>query len=197
MLVMNKNSHFLIVLLPCFLMSSYTSVQRINLKAVDEKQMPVRNYESNNIPSKNYSADRLFDINKHYISSNVKYYDYKKYDDQGNILLISPSGISGRFAWEDNCLVFIAINGFKATPLLPYGITQWDETSKTLTIENTSIKMGEFIDTNGTFSKNTLNREGICWNYPYVVSVGVMGGIKVFKSKEDLLFYKSGDYKTY
>lgn len=185
---MKKSSHFLIVLLSCFLMVSCTSVQRTNHKAVDTNEMTIQNNGSNNILSKNYSTDRLFDINKHYISSNVKYYDYKKYDDQGKTLSVSASGISGQFFWENNCLVFITVDGSKATPLLPYGITRWDDTSKTLTIENTPVKMGELIETNGTFSKNILNREGICWNYPYVVSIGVMGGIKVLKSEDGLIY---------
>lgn len=185
---MKKVSYSLIASLSCLILVSCINNHQVNYKAVDEKLLPIQNHSSDNITSKEYSTERSFDIHQHYISSNVKYYNYKKYDDKGEILPVAASGVSGRFFWDNNCLVFISVDGSKATPLLPYGITQWDGTSKTLTIESTPIKIGELIETNGTFSENLANRQGFCWNYPYIVSIGVMGGIKVLKSEEDLIF---------
>nr|WP_181717519.1 hypothetical protein [Psychrobacter sp.] len=122
-----------------------------------------------------------YSFNKHYVFSNVKYYDYQKYDNQGNILPVPASGASGRFEWDKNCLVFITVDGSRATPILPFGVTQWDSASKTLHIDGTTIRMGDLIEANGTFTSNLSNREGICWNYPYIVGIGVMGGITVLE----------------
>ena len=96
-----------------------------------------------------------------------------KYVDDAKIPMVKvfASGISGRFSWDKNCLVFISVDGSKVTPLFPYGLTKWDDASKTLTIEGIAIKMGELIETNGTFFKNLLNREGICCNHPYILSI--------------------------
>ena len=171
------------------LATSCVNIHQIDYEKIDNKQIVLQDEQRKSISNQNLLTNNSFDLRKHYIEANVKYYDYKKYDDQGQLLSVQASGVAGRFAWENNCLVFIsAYGGARATPLLPYGITQWNSNNKTLVIDNTTIKMGDLIEANGVFTETSLNREGVCWDYPYVVGIGVMGGIQVLKSEKELIF---------
>lgn len=83
------------------------------------------------------------------------------------------SGLSGKFYFRDECLVFINDYGDITTPILPHGITQWNKESQTLTIMDKDIKMGQHISTNGSFRKVLEARKGICWE-DTVAGIGTM-----------------------
>ena len=184
---MKKLISLLLVPIPCILMVSCVNTHQAAYNKIGEKQTLLENNQENNISNHNSAKDMPFDLFKHYTSSSVKYYNYRKYDDQGRVIPEELSGAAGRFVWENNCLVFIsAYGGYRATPILPYGITKWDYDSKTLLIKDVFIKMNDLIETGGVFYDTPPDKEGVCWNYPYVVSIGTMGKIRVLKSEKHL-----------
>lgn len=84
------------------------------------------------------------------------------------------SGISGKFYYKNDCLIFINDYGDVTTPILPAGVTDWNEDSQTLTVVGKSIKMGQHVSTNGSFRKVQEKRKGICWQ-DSVAGIGTMG----------------------
>lgn len=84
------------------------------------------------------------------------------------------SEVSGKFYFKNDCLVFISDYGDVTTPILPAGVTDWDEDSQTLTIVGKSIKMGQQVSTNGSFREIREKRKGVCWQ-DLVAGIGTMG----------------------
>lgn len=84
------------------------------------------------------------------------------------------SGISGKFYYKNDCLIFINDYGDVTTPILPAGVTDWNEDSQTLTVVGKSIKMGQQVSTNGSFRKVQDKRKGVCWQ-DSVAGIGTMG----------------------
>lgn len=186
---MKKSSGFIALTLLCLLITSCANTYEINNSDRDNAQLSTKNVMTDDSSNRHLSENSLYDPQKHFTLAPIKYYDYRKYDDEGQLMPVPLSGIAGRFAWEDGCLVFISsYGGARATPILPYSITQWDSANKTLTIEDTTIKMGDLIEAGGVFIKTPQNREGVCWDYPYIVSIQVMGGIQILESEKNLSF---------
>ena len=84
------------------------------------------------------------------------------------------SGISGKFYYQNDCLIFISDYGEVTTPILPAGVTDWNEDSQTLTVVGKRIKMGQQVSTNGSFRKVQEKRKGVCWQ-DSVAGIGTMG----------------------
>ena len=84
------------------------------------------------------------------------------------------SEVSGKFYYQNDCLIFINDYGDVTTPILPAGVTDWNEDSQTLTVVGKSIKMGRQVSTNGSFRKVQEKRKGVCWQ-DSVAGIGTMG----------------------
>lgn len=68
--------------------------------------------------------------------------------------------VTGKFAWKDGCLYLVGRDGGYNTamfPMFPKGLIQWDEASKTITLDGHDFKMGDFISTNGHYSDYVAN----------------------------------------
>ena len=109
-----------------------------------------------------------YSYDEHYYFSNVK---YAAFDPNANQ---SSSGVSGKFIYENECLMFIEDFGFRATPILPFEVTEWDEKNHILYIQGKRIEMGQHISSNGDTIKLENPRKGVCWE-EYVMGLGTMG----------------------
>lgn len=145
---MNRISRFFIVVSILFTLNACTSITPIEEYSFSEKV--------------EYSHD------ENYYFSNVK---YAPFDPNANQSL---SGVAGKFVYENDCLVFIEDLGFRATPILPFGVTKWDEDNQILYIQGKKIEMGQHISSNGGTIKLETPRKGICWE-EYVMGLGTMG----------------------
>lgn len=68
--------------------------------------------------------------------------------------------VTGKFAWKDGCLYLVGKDGVYNTamfPMYPKSLVQWDEASKTITLDGHDFKMGDFISTNGHYSDYVAN----------------------------------------
>ena len=68
--------------------------------------------------------------------------------------------VTGTFAWKAGCLYLVGKDGVYHTamfPMYPKGLVQWDEASKTITLDGHDFKMGDFISTNGHYSDYVAN----------------------------------------
>ncbi len=89
--------------------------------------------------------------------------------------------ITGTFEWDNEC-IFLKTGDDYYTPMFPDAFTDWDEDTKTLTLDGHIFKMGDFIDTNGgygTYKPNTgngLEEQGDpkCLK-PNVAGIGTLG----------------------
>lgn len=77
------------------------------------------------------------------------------------------ASVEGVFAWENGCLYLIQKDGSYMTaifPKHPEDIVKWDEYSKTLSLNGHVFEMGDYIKSNGQYSKyypdNDLEYEG-------------------------------------
>lgn len=64
--------------------------------------------------------------------------------------------VKGNFVWKDHCLYLI--DGERkfhtaAFPEFPKGIVNWDEATKTLSLNGRVFKMGDYISTNGSYQR--------------------------------------------
>lgn len=130
---------------------------------------------SKNIGSNNPIVNKVaveesssYSYDKDYYFAKIKLAPFDPKDSQ---LL---SGISGKFYFKNDCLIFINDYGDVTTPILPAGVTDWDEDSQTLTIVGKNIKMGQQVSTNGSFRKVREKRRGICWQ-DSTAGIGTMG----------------------
>lgn len=103
-----------------------------------------------------FSEKAKYSHDENYYFSNVK---YAPFDPNANQSL---SEVAGKFIYENECLVFIEDLGFRATPILPFGMTKWDKESQILHIQGKKIKMGQHISSNGNTIKLENSRKGIC-----------------------------------
>ena len=145
---MSRISKFFITVSILVTLSACTSITPLEEYSVSEKAK--------------YSHD------ENYYFSNVK---YAPFDPNANQSL---SGVAGKFIYEDECLVFIEDLGFRATPILPFGVTEWDEESQILHVQGKKIEMGQHISSNGGTVKLEQPRKGTCWE-EYVMGFGTMG----------------------
>lgn len=183
-MILKTTIHLMTILASCTFLSSCIHTHEANYKPISDNKESIQKYQGSNV-----SINNLPNRREQLTLNNVKYYDYEKYDKRGEPIPVEMTGAAGRFAWENNCLVFISIyGGYRATPILPYGITQWDSIHKVLVIDGTFIQMGDLVETSGMFTETPSNKKGVCWDYPYIVGIGTMGGIKVLESEEDLSY---------
>lgn len=117
-----------------------------------------------------------YSIDKHYVSSSIKYLDQQELDNEGKSLPTAASGLRGRFYFEDGCLRYVSeLAGEEATPIFNYNLVKWNPDSQTLRINNTSVSMGQLIEGSGEFDDTPEDIKGRCWkkNIIYVSSIGV------------------------
>ena len=127
--------------------------------------------------TKNISKENEpYSIDKHYVSSSVKYLDQKELDNEGKPLPIALSGFKGRFYFEDGCLKYVSeLASEEATPIFNYNLVKWDSDSQTLLINKNSVSMGQLVEGSGEFDNTPKNIKGKCWgkNIIYISSIGV------------------------
>lgn len=84
--------------------------------------------------------------------------------------------VRGRFLWDNNCLVFLGAYGGKSTPVLPRGITKWDNAKQALTIDGKLIKTGQLISSNGITRPSVYDQDnqGAC-QQDQNIYIGTMG----------------------
>ena len=67
------------------------------------------------------------------------------------------SGVIVKLGYENNCIYF-QYGPHKAVPLLPYGVSSWDEKNHTLKYFNAIYKVGDTIKSGGAiFPKSEIN----------------------------------------
>lgn len=107
--------------------------------------------------------------------NNDKQVSFKTYDYNPNAN--QPlTEVRGRFLRDNNCLVFLGTYGGKSIPILPRGITKWDDATQSLIIDGKSIKMGQLVSSNGIARPSAYDQDitGTC-KQDQSIYIGTMG----------------------
>ncbi|MGF1145054.1 hypothetical protein ACQSAK_28700 [Klebsiella pneumoniae] len=94
--------------------------------------------------------------------------------------------ISGTLEWKDNCIYLVKNGEYRTAtfPELPQGLIGWEESTKTLSLDNRTFKMGDYINTNGSYTRYIPNTDGAAYYdkqgdkkclTPYLAQIGTLG----------------------
>ena len=86
---------------------------------------------------------------KHYSTSDGRdlFYTYPfEFSDLDETEVLSS--IIVKLSYEKGC-IYLDYGPYKASPLLPYGVSSWDENNKTLKYFNATYRVGDTIETGG------------------------------------------------